>query len=196
MAEFFLNSLNQPWAIQLNSGLNRVGRNPTNDFRIADPSVSSFHCEIMVSADSVLVQDLNSTNGTFINGQPTQSGLLYLDQLLQLGNVQFKLENQPVQILIPEISSKTLQASFLPDGSPACLNHPDIPALYECKKCDKKFCPSCTHVIRRVGGTSLCLCPACSGACEMLQNLHAAAAAPKKKSFFGRITQTLRLPFR
>ena len=48
----------------LRLGINRVGRDPNCDFTIHHPSVSSIHCEIIVSADGVLLRDSNSTNGT------------------------------------------------------------------------------------------------------------------------------------
>src|SRR5438876_12364765 len=52
--------------LHLKAGLTRLGRNETNDIQIEHPSVSSFHCEITCAADTVLIKDLGSTNGTFI----------------------------------------------------------------------------------------------------------------------------------
>ena len=46
-----------------------VGRVEDNTFQIPDASVSSHHCEILLKGSDVVVHDLNSTNGTFINGQ-------------------------------------------------------------------------------------------------------------------------------
>ena len=45
-----------------------VGRVDDNTFQIPEPSVSSHHCEILLRGSDVVVHDLNSTNGTFING--------------------------------------------------------------------------------------------------------------------------------
>ena len=46
-----------------------IGRVEDNTFQIAEPSVSSHHCEVLLRGNEVVVRDLNSTNGTFINGE-------------------------------------------------------------------------------------------------------------------------------
>ena len=46
-----------------------VGRVDDNAFPIVEASVSSHHCELLLRGGDVIVKDLNSTNGTFINGE-------------------------------------------------------------------------------------------------------------------------------
>ena len=41
-----------------------IGRVEDNTFQIAEPSVSSHHCEVLLRGKEVVVRDLNSTNGT------------------------------------------------------------------------------------------------------------------------------------
>lgn len=69
-----------------------IGRVEDNAFQIAEPSVSSRHCEILLQGGEVLVKDLNSTNGTFINGEKITERVLKPGQTLRLGNVELKLE--------------------------------------------------------------------------------------------------------
>jgi pSer/pThr/pTyr-binding forkhead associated (FHA) protein len=69
-----------------------VGRIEDNVFQIPDPSVSSHHCEIILKGNEVLVHDLNSTNGTFINGQQITDAPLKPSQILRLGQVEVRLE--------------------------------------------------------------------------------------------------------
>lgn len=73
-----------------------VGRMEDNAFQIPEPSVSSHHCEIVVRGTEIVVRDLNSTNGTFINGQPTKEGVLKPGQILRLGQLEMRLENGAV----------------------------------------------------------------------------------------------------
>jgi pSer/pThr/pTyr-binding forkhead associated (FHA) protein len=70
-----------------------VGRVDDNTFQLPHPSVSSHHCEILLRGNDVIVKDLNSTNGTFINNQQvTGEGPLKGGQILRLGQVEIRLE--------------------------------------------------------------------------------------------------------
>ena len=46
-----------------------IGRLEDNTLQIAEPSVSSHHCEVLLRGSTVVVRDLNSTNGTYVNDQ-------------------------------------------------------------------------------------------------------------------------------
>src|ERR1041384_425134 len=93
MNKFVLTGLTHPGTFELEPGFNTLGRNPTNDFRVHDVTVSSFHCEIVVSGDSILVRDLGSTNGTFIDGQPILEAQLNPAQVLRLGSAELRLDS-------------------------------------------------------------------------------------------------------
>ena len=54
-------------AYPLVRGITRLGRGSDADIRIDDPGTSRNHCEIVLGSP-VLLRDLNSTNGTFVNG--------------------------------------------------------------------------------------------------------------------------------
>lgn len=69
-----------------------IGRLEDNDFQIPEPSVSSHHCEILLRGSEVLIRDLNSTNGTFINGEKITESVLKPDQTLRLGQIELRLE--------------------------------------------------------------------------------------------------------
>lgn len=82
----------QAWEIQLKSGQNRLGRGEQNDFKVNHPSVSGSHCEIVVSSAGVLLKDLGSTNGTYVNRAPVHEALLQTGQHLHLGGVEMLFE--------------------------------------------------------------------------------------------------------
>jgi hypothetical protein len=70
-----------------------IGRLEDNNFHIPEGSVSSHHCEVLPRGKEVLVKDLNSTNGTFINGERvTAEAPLKPGQILRLGSVEMRLE--------------------------------------------------------------------------------------------------------
>lgn len=73
-----------------------VGRLDDNTFCIPESSVSSHHCEIWLQGTDVIVKDLDSTNGSFIDGNQITEGVLKRGQILRLGNVLVRLEaDQP-----------------------------------------------------------------------------------------------------
>ena len=69
-----------------------VGRVEDNTFQIAETSVSSHHAEILLKGNDVVVKDLNSTNGTFINGERITEAPLKPGQTLRLGQIELKLD--------------------------------------------------------------------------------------------------------
>jgi len=69
-----------------------VGRLEDNAFPIVDPSVSSHHCEVLLRGADVVVRDLNSTNGTYIEGEKITESALKPGQILRLGQIQLRLE--------------------------------------------------------------------------------------------------------
>ena len=70
-----------------------IGRLEDNIFQIAEPSVSSHHCEVLLRGNDVIVRDLNSTNGSYIGGQAVTEAPLKLGQILRLGQVEMRLES-------------------------------------------------------------------------------------------------------
>ena len=126
MERLVLSWIGKPFAFELMPGLNRLGRNPTNDFRVADASISSFHCEVTLEdGNHVHVRDLASTNGTFIDGVPLLDGELKPGQKLQLGTVEMQLEvaqiAEPAPALEPAVAGEENTQFFTRDQKPSLL---------------------------------------------------------------------------
>src|SRR5207237_1434096 len=79
---------------ELNVEKTTVGRVEDNAFQIAEPSVSSHHAEIILRGSDVVIKDLNSTNGTFINGEKISESVLKPGQTLKFGQVELRLEGK------------------------------------------------------------------------------------------------------
>jgi len=77
---------------ELNVDRTTIGRVEDNTFQIADASVSSHHCEVHLRGSDIVIRDLNSTNGTFINDNKIEESVLKPGQKLRLGQVELKLE--------------------------------------------------------------------------------------------------------
>lgn len=79
--------------IPINAYPFRVGRRSDASFRIPSPTVSNLHAEIVERGDRLMLRDLGSTNGTFVNGQriPVEA-FLHEGDLIQFANVVFRLK--------------------------------------------------------------------------------------------------------
>ena len=72
-----------------------IGRLEDNTFSIPEASVSSHHCEVWTKGDDVVVKDLGSTNGSFINElqlAAEKEAVLRPGQILRLGQIQLRFE--------------------------------------------------------------------------------------------------------
>lgn len=69
-----------------------VGRVSDNAFEIPEASVSSHHAEIILRGSDILIRDLGSTNGTFINGEKITEAVLQPGQTLRFGTVELRLD--------------------------------------------------------------------------------------------------------
>jgi len=69
-----------------------IGRSSKCHVTINDNMVSGKHIAIKVNSDShVVIKDLDTTNGTYLNGNKIDESLLYLDDFIQVGLVKMSL---------------------------------------------------------------------------------------------------------
>ena len=79
-------------ACELKAEKTTIGRLEDNAFQISEPSVSSHHCEVLLKGNDISIKDLNSTNGTFINGEQVKEAALKHGQVLRLGTVELRVD--------------------------------------------------------------------------------------------------------
>lgn len=212
--------------IELKQGYNSVGRSEANDVTIADPSVSGSHCHIIVSDRQVTVQDLNSTNGTFINGARVGTAVLEHGASLKLGGVP-ALFYADVPATAPNptasaprpaglrIRTAAPVASATAEPAPVAVAVAAPPPLDSTTfvASDPRFCKSHPKIHARFA------CPQCQQAfCELcsvpqmtspgvtqqtcrvchvpLIPLQVRIQAPTKHSFFSQVPGTIIYPFR
>lgn len=68
-----------------------IGRHHECDISIPSEEISRRHAQVKPTAEGIMVEDLGSSNGTFINGQRVQSGLLKNGDELRLDAIRFML---------------------------------------------------------------------------------------------------------
>ena len=113
-------------AHELNVDRTTIGRVEDNTFQIADASVSSHHCEVLLRGSEVLIRDLNSTNGTFINDAQITESVLKPGQKLRLGQIELKLEADATtpSAAPPPATPKTPAAPAAPVAPPSASPTP------------------------------------------------------------------------
>src|SRR5256885_11215088 len=64
-----------------------IGRGPDNTIIISDPSVSGHHAQLELAGETYRLKDLDSTNGTRVNGVPITNTTLRFDDRIRFGAV-------------------------------------------------------------------------------------------------------------
>jgi signal transduction histidine kinase len=105
---------------QLTEGTVKIGRNPSNDFVLADDTVSRFHSEIYKKAEHYHIRDLQSSHGTFVNDvRNTCEMQLEDDALVRFGQtvVIFKLDEKDRvgSQMIPKVAAPADAVGISPD---------------------------------------------------------------------------------
>jgi pSer/pThr/pTyr-binding forkhead associated (FHA) protein len=104
-----------------------IGRLVSNDICLEDPFVSRKHCVIKTEDEHYVIQDLNSANGTFINGERVNAGLLKEGSLIGIGASQFLFrlpKDRRSEISDPKIDSFRSKTDFSGEWSFAVgINH-------------------------------------------------------------------------
>ncbi|MBI4756354.1 MAG: FHA domain-containing protein [Betaproteobacteria bacterium] len=67
-----------------------IGRKPHNDVQIDNLAISGEHAVIVTILNDSFLEDLNSTNGTYVNGQPVKKHFLQHSDVVELGKYRLK----------------------------------------------------------------------------------------------------------
>ncbi len=76
--------------VQITKDKTTLGRRPYNDIVIDNLAVSGEHAVLQMSGNDVFIEDLNSTNGTYINGKAVKKQLLAHNDTVEVGKYKIK----------------------------------------------------------------------------------------------------------
>lgn len=76
--------------VQLTKDKTTLGRRPYNDIVIDNLAVSGEHAVLQMVGQDVFIEDLNSTNGTYINGKAVKKQLLQHNDTVEIGKYKIK----------------------------------------------------------------------------------------------------------
>jgi len=90
-----------------------VGRLPDNDVRIDNPAVSGHHSLIINILNDSFLEDLNSTNGTYVNGKLIKKHALQHGDVITIGHHQLRFSDQQTEETEQDEFEKTM---VIPSG--------------------------------------------------------------------------------
>jgi pSer/pThr/pTyr-binding forkhead associated (FHA) protein len=80
--------------VQLTKDRTTLGRRPYNDIVIDNLAVSGEHAVLQMAGNEVYLEDLNSTNGTYVNGKAVKKQLLQNSDTVEIGKYKIKYINE------------------------------------------------------------------------------------------------------
>lgn len=83
--------------VQLTKDRTSLGRRPYNDIVIDNLAVSGEHAVLQLSGHEVYIEDLNSTNGTYVNGKTVKKQLLQNGDVVEIGKYKIQYANEAGQ---------------------------------------------------------------------------------------------------
>ncbi|MCI1709288.1 MAG: FHA domain-containing protein [Chiayiivirga sp.] len=98
-----------------------IGRQQDCDISIPSEEISRRHAQVKPSADGLLVEDLGSANGTFINGKRVQAGLMRPGEELRLDAIRFLLVAPGAEMPSGQQRIPTPPAAAKPQGGRIAL---------------------------------------------------------------------------
>lgn len=75
-----------------------IGRAADNELMLLHPTISSHHARIFTYLTVSYIEDLNSTNGTFVDGKRIKKHVLKPGSVIRLGEYELKLEERRPEI--------------------------------------------------------------------------------------------------
>ena len=107
-----------------------IGRKPSNDIQIDNLAISGEHAAVVTILNDSFLEDLNSTNGTLVNGQPAKKHFLKNGDVIELGKYKLKyvVDQAPQldasdfeQVAMPAAANAAVKSAFVatPAGQPS-----------------------------------------------------------------------------
>jgi pSer/pThr/pTyr-binding forkhead associated (FHA) protein len=70
----------------------KIGRDMGTHTRLKDPQVAMLHCQVVVETGRVVLTDLNSSGGTFVEGQRVREHELRPGDVFRVGDTRIRFE--------------------------------------------------------------------------------------------------------
>lgn len=99
-----------------------VGRHPESDVRIDLPQISRRHCCLALAYDRVVIRDLGSRNGLWVNGRRLEESLLHPGDEVVIGSLFYRVED-------PDVAPAAPSPAVSAKPKPGLPKPPSLPSL-------------------------------------------------------------------
>lgn len=89
-----LNYNQQTHELKLGPGAISLGRAGDNDIALEDKSVSAYHARIFTYFNTSYIEDLDSTNGTYLNDKKIHKHIIHPGDVVRLGHLDIKITDK------------------------------------------------------------------------------------------------------
>ncbi|MDR2677837.1 MAG: FHA domain-containing protein [Zoogloeaceae bacterium] len=101
--------------ITLEQGRITIGRKSSNDVQIDNPAISGVHAAVITVFPDSFLEDLDSTNGTLINGRSAKRHILKHNDVIEIGKYRLKYLNEvPEPVAKQEPLTQSQISEFIP----------------------------------------------------------------------------------
>src|ERR1043166_5611436 len=90
-----------------------IGRGPDNTIVVNDPSISTHHAQLLLEGDTYRLKDLDSTNGTRVNGKPVTETVLRIDDRIRFGAAEARYDSSEATGSKPLPKPEEIKAQFV-----------------------------------------------------------------------------------
>jgi len=94
-----------------------IGRGADNTIVVNDPSISTHHAQLLLEGDTYRLKDLDSTNGTRVNGKPVTETVLRLEDRIRFGAAEARYESSEASGSKPLPKPEEIKAKFAADSA-------------------------------------------------------------------------------
>jgi hypothetical protein len=161
-----------------------LGRKPHNDIQVDNLAVSGEHAAIITILNDSFIEDLNSTNGTLVNGKPIKKHFLQNNDVIEIGKHRLKyFSDAPVQSAAADfertmiIRKPSTHASMPAVGASLSGRQADIPPVATAMTTPPAAAPSAAPVAFAAQLAPAQVAPAASGTREAAIQVLSGAAA-------------------
>ncbi len=107
--------------VQLTKDRTTLGRRPYNDVVIDNLAISGEHAVFQMTGNEVFIEDLNSTNGTYVNGKAAKKQQLHNGDTVEVGKYKIKFVN--------EVAGDGFEKTMMVKSGPGGLASPPPPVV-------------------------------------------------------------------